>query len=181
LTISPITDCTVPFRDGQRHLGGLRARLLEELLGPLRVVRIEVQTGVLVGQVGRPDEIRRGRLAGAEQAGLDDGLAVDGQRDGLTDLGVVERGLLRVGGDQVDARRREHERLQLGVGSELGELVGRRPLDQVCAATAHGGHASAVVGEHLEGQGVEHRLALLPVVRVADDAQRAARDRGSPT
>ena len=104
----------------------------EQLLGHGRVVR------VLLDRVAPAEQLRRhelGRDLGALRVlGAEEVLLVDRVRDGLADVGVVQRRDRGVEADVADVERRPLQDREAGLGERVG--VGR--VDQVVAVDLAG-------------------------------------------
>ena len=174
----------VARRDRQRDRLGV-ARLLEDAGGLVRVVGVDaVELGVVADvPVG---ERLVGDLAEPELAGVDEGLAVDGEVQGLDDLGVVERLHRLVHVERRDVERGHHLHLEAGGLGRL-ELAAGQQADVVLAGLQrrdHGGRLGRGVELEVRDRDavglevlvvlVQHRLGVLHV-GVEDERARAGR------
>ena len=101
-------------------------------------VRVDAEHVAELARVDELLQLAHARVVEQEVAGHQDEVALGGERDELVHLGALHRrrlldedvlaGLERLLGERVVGRhrRRDHDRVELGVGQQLGE-VGRRP------------------------------------------------------
>ena len=151
---------------GQQLAGQLAVGLVVGVGGRVVVAAVgaEVRAGSALGVI----HARGHEAAGLDLAGLghlvDDVGAVNGQSEGLTDLGIVEGGLLGLVADIVGADV-VHD-LQVAGGDQAGDFSLRHILDEVQLAGVEAGQHGVLVVHQLKGDLVGAQVGHVIVILV---------------
>ncbi len=166
--VDPLLVAAVRVVGDQQLVAGDAAAVLDQLLGLGRVELAEVPAGALLVALDALGHPGGGRLAGALQHRLGDGVAVDRHRQALAHLGLVRRGpvgLVEREADVLDGALR-------GVHRPVAEVVlvrrqrGRRHLvHHVQVVGLQVGVGGLGRGVHLEDDAAVLRLVHALVVR----------------
>ncbi len=151
----------------------LLAGLLEQRLRLLEVLLALRQVGREVLVVRRVEVVRDPALAA--QHLVDHLLAVDDQPERLAHAVVVERRGVDAHGERLPRARLGDEDLERRVGLDVGDLRRGQRGDRVDLTAEQRVDPRRVVGEVDDDQLVGVRLAVLPVVRVLQEAALLAR------